>query len=663
MTTEEFITKARAVHGDKYDYSKVVYVNNITKVCIICPEHGEFLMTAKKHLRGYGCSQCHIFCEYTYEECYTQALKFSSIADFSKSNVYMYDYANRRKWTNDYTWFEKKWEKKWDRNTCFIEAQKYNSRGSFKNGCPTAYTSARKNGWLIEYTWFSTPIKKVPHGYWTYENCLNEAKKYTSKVEFAKNNNGAYQAAIKNHWMKFFKWLKPAFRWSPELCIIEAKKYISKTDFRKANPNAYDYAIKAKLINSYFWFQEKRKPNGFWSYERCSNEALKYKTKAEFKKGNASAHSAAQRNGWLDDWFNNEHFNILGKIDCVYCYLFKEFNTVYVGRTLMRRKNIRDREHIYSGDRDKVTKFAKQKNCAVPPMTILEDKLTITEGQDREEYWRQKYAEEGYYILNTAATGIGKGSLGTLDNGKWNKESCFSEAKKYRYLRDFEQNSASACAAARRNGWIKDYEWLIFLGKKEWNKEDCEQEARKYKTRKMFQKGSPSAYNKARINGWLNEYSWMPKRNLVTYGYWDNYKNCYNEAKKYQSRSEFQRACQGAYDKARINKWIDDYTWFKKINKPNGYWNQQTCFDEAKKWKTITAFAKNAVRAYQLAHDNGWIKDYIWFEKKLNWTYNLCKEKASLVKKRSEFKDFYPGAYSKSRINGWLDDFFPKKEC
>lgn len=39
---EIFIEKAKKVHGDKYDYSKVNYIDNKTKICIICPEHGEF---------------------------------------------------------------------------------------------------------------------------------------------------------------------------------------------------------------------------------------------------------------------------------------------------------------------------------------------------------------------------------------------------------------------------------------------------------------------------------------------------------------------------------------------------------------------------------------------------------------------------------------------
>ena len=58
LTTEQFIEKARKVHGDKYDYSKVEYVNNHTKVCIICPEHGEFWQTPNAHLNGQGCPIC-----------------------------------------------------------------------------------------------------------------------------------------------------------------------------------------------------------------------------------------------------------------------------------------------------------------------------------------------------------------------------------------------------------------------------------------------------------------------------------------------------------------------------------------------------------------------------------------------------------------------------
>ena len=58
LTTEEFIAKARSIHGDKYDYSKVEYKNNKQKVCIICPEHGEFWQRGDLHLNGCGCLEC-----------------------------------------------------------------------------------------------------------------------------------------------------------------------------------------------------------------------------------------------------------------------------------------------------------------------------------------------------------------------------------------------------------------------------------------------------------------------------------------------------------------------------------------------------------------------------------------------------------------------------
>ena len=57
-TTEEFIIDANLIHNNKYDYSKVEYVNSITKVCIICPEHGEFWQTPKIHLQNKGCPVC-----------------------------------------------------------------------------------------------------------------------------------------------------------------------------------------------------------------------------------------------------------------------------------------------------------------------------------------------------------------------------------------------------------------------------------------------------------------------------------------------------------------------------------------------------------------------------------------------------------------------------
>ena len=60
ISQQEFIEKAKEIHGDKYNYSKVEYINSKTKVCIICPEHGEFWQTPSNHLAGKGCLKCKI---------------------------------------------------------------------------------------------------------------------------------------------------------------------------------------------------------------------------------------------------------------------------------------------------------------------------------------------------------------------------------------------------------------------------------------------------------------------------------------------------------------------------------------------------------------------------------------------------------------------------
>lgn len=56
--TNEFLKKASEIHGDKYDYSLVKYIRSNLKVKIICKEHGEFEQTPNSHLTNHGCPSC-----------------------------------------------------------------------------------------------------------------------------------------------------------------------------------------------------------------------------------------------------------------------------------------------------------------------------------------------------------------------------------------------------------------------------------------------------------------------------------------------------------------------------------------------------------------------------------------------------------------------------
>ena len=55
---EEFVYKASKIHNNKYDYSQVEYTNSKAKIKIVCPEHGEFWQSPNDHLNGCGCPVC-----------------------------------------------------------------------------------------------------------------------------------------------------------------------------------------------------------------------------------------------------------------------------------------------------------------------------------------------------------------------------------------------------------------------------------------------------------------------------------------------------------------------------------------------------------------------------------------------------------------------------
>jgi len=92
-TTAEFIEKAKKVHGDKYDYSLVEYLDNQTKVKIVCKTHGEFLQVPYSHCNGRGCPFCsnNNFKSNTQEFVKKAVQVHGDLYDYSKV-----DYSNNR---------------------------------------------------------------------------------------------------------------------------------------------------------------------------------------------------------------------------------------------------------------------------------------------------------------------------------------------------------------------------------------------------------------------------------------------------------------------------------------------------------------------------------------------------------------------------------------
>lgn len=136
----------------------------------------------------------------------------------------------------------------WTKEKCLIEALKHKNRTSFLRNSKGASNAAIRNGWLNEMYSHMTPIQKVK-GYWTKDNCRIEFMKYITLEELKLNSITAYSVANKNGWINelsahMVNKRKCNGYWTIENCIIEASKYTTKSDFRINSGSAYNIAHK-----------------------------------------------------------------------------------------------------------------------------------------------------------------------------------------------------------------------------------------------------------------------------------------------------------------------------------------------------------------------------------------------------------------------------------
>ena len=95
--TEEFIIKAKGIHGDKYDYTKAVYLTSKTKMTIICSTHGEFQQRPSHHLEGKHCQKCsHIAKTISRSLTTEQFIIKSKLAHKDKYDYSKVNYVNKR---------------------------------------------------------------------------------------------------------------------------------------------------------------------------------------------------------------------------------------------------------------------------------------------------------------------------------------------------------------------------------------------------------------------------------------------------------------------------------------------------------------------------------------------------------------------------------------
>ena len=94
----------------------------------------------------------------------------------------------------------------------------------------------------------------------------------------------------------------PKGYWNFERCQQEALKYTTRTEFAKKSKGAYKAVYTNDWLDDFF----TKKPTiakHYWTYEKCKELSLECETRTKFKNKNWNAHEVSNKNGWLDEFF------------------------------------------------------------------------------------------------------------------------------------------------------------------------------------------------------------------------------------------------------------------------------------------------------------------------------------------------------------------------
>ncbi|MCR5314331.1 MAG: GIY-YIG nuclease family protein [Bacteroidaceae bacterium] len=440
--------------------------------------------------------------------------------------------------------------------------------------------------------------------------------------------------------------------------IVKHHNCTTYTDLRRVN----DYAYKIAKVNN--WLKElglieKKHEDGYWTEDRVWLVARQYTNKNDFSKHESVAYKWASYYGLLEkmDWMRSPTYDERRENHDseVYAFIDKENRVVYVGLSI--DSNVRKKNHKY----DKKSAVKKYRWKQTPIFLILKKNLTIDESAYWEDYYKEKYRNEGYKVLNVARTGLGSSSIGGIS--KWSsREDVFKESHNYRSRSEFKKQAGGAYHHALSNGWLDEMHWLQRPKREiKWTYERVVEESRKYQYKGDFHKGSPSAYQVASEKGWLKAMTWFKEKRKPN-NFWTK-ERVFKESRKYSNKKEFEKNAKTAYWWATREGWLKQMTWLKPLPLgPISIWTREKIIEESKKYTSRKEFAVNSPTAYQHAiEDKSIFHEMPWLAEKIKpngWWNDKARvmEEGKKYKTRTEFAQGSYTAWKKAKQNGWIEE-------
>ncbi len=292
---------------------------------------------------------------------------------------------------------------------------------------------------------------------------------------------------------------RPNGYWTYDRCKEESLKYKTLTVFRKEKSGALNTIRRNKWNELIQHLMSDRKPDGFWSnYDNCKKTSISCNSITELQRKYNGAYLSIHNNNWLELYSHMEERGTYIK-RLIYVYIFHKTKHIYVGLTC--NLSNRDKAHRCKGS---VFNCSLLSGEEIPNPIIEIDFISSTEAIIKEGEVLKKYLNNGYISINKAKTGGLGGN--------------------------------------------------IFI----WTYDKCKEETLKYNSITKYQRGSSGSYKACIKNGWLDELCGHMKRLKVTNGFFSNKENCINEIKKYKYITDFINKSRNAYDNSIKNGWYEE---------------------------------------------------------------------------------------------------------
>jgi predicted GIY-YIG superfamily endonuclease len=482
---------------------------------------------------------------WNFERCQDAISECKTLKEFRKNYSSSYTIIIKNNWNELLKPLKslKKPKDYWTYEKCKDAISNYDTSNDFRLNCISAYNTIRRNNWdeLLK------PLKslKKPKDYWTYEKCKEAALKCETNVIMYKKYGSAYNVIYKNKWFELFdhminyynlnyekckeialtcktykelrikyssvynkinknKWdeLKKHFNiknidyWTYEKCKEIALTCESASELKAINCTVYNKINKNNWSELKKHFNFKCKPNGYWTYERCKEEALKYNYRSEMDKKNCTVYRTILKNKWTELF---SHMERLGnkRMRLIYVYEFND-NYCYIGLTC--NINRRNKQHLGKEKDSPVYKHISQTNI-IPKLVLKTDYICVDEAIVLEGKILNEYKNNNWQILNKTKTGgIGGNII------KWDKETCRSFASKCKNVSEYDKKYGGAYKSAKKYDWLDEFFPNTSKNGYWNNKELCKEKASTYKNRTLFCGGCWAAYNYSLKNEWLDEF-------------------------------------------------------------------------------------------------------------------------------------------------------------